>query len=239
MHFLNVKLDAAEARAGALRRFYAEELGFPDVRGEGTRPVFEVGTTVIEFTPVDRGWPFYHFALRVPRNRFPAAREWFAKRTELLRDQESGGTTFRFDNWNADACYALDPCGNIVELIAHHELPEEGPERSAFNADELLGLCELGLVGADTRKMASALVTLGVPLWDGTVDEPGRLAFMGDREGVLILSPEGRGWMPTGRAAEQHRVEALVSGERDAEATLPGTAHRITTSVSSWGRPAS
>ena len=230
MHFLHVKLDAAQARAAALRRFYGDELGFPDVRGKSKGPVFEVGTTVIEFTPIDRGRPFYHFALRVPRNRFTAAREWLGEQTELLRDEESGETTFRFDNWNADACYALDPCGNIVELIAHHELPEEGSEGTAFSADEILGLCELGLVGGDTRNMASALVTLGIPLWDGTVDEPGRLAFMGDREGVLILSPEGRGWMPTGRAAEQHRVEALVSGERHEETTLPGTAHRISMS---------
>jgi catechol 2,3-dioxygenase-like lactoylglutathione lyase family enzyme len=230
MHFLHVKLDAAEARAAAVRRFYADELGFPDIRGKSRGPVFEVGTTVIEFTPVGRGRPFYHFALRVPRNRFPAAREWLAEHAELLRDEESGETTFRFDNWNADACYALDPCGNIVELIAHHELPEEGPDGIAFSADELLGVCELGLVGADTRKMASALVTLGIPLWDGTVDEPGRLAFMGGREGVLILSPEGRGWMPTRRAAQPHPVEARVSGARDAEATLPGTAHRITMS---------
>jgi catechol 2,3-dioxygenase-like lactoylglutathione lyase family enzyme len=230
MQILNLKLEAAEARVGELWRFYAEELGFPEIRSGGTPLVLGFGRTVIEFRPVGRRRPFDHFALRVPRNRFTAAREWLAKRTELLPDVESGSTEFRFDNWNADACYALDPCGNIIELIAHHELPEEGPEGIPFSANELLGVCELGLVGADTRKMASALVTLGIPLWDGTVDEPGRLAFMGDREGALILSPEGRGWMPTGRAAERHPVEALVSGERDAEATLPGTAHRITMS---------
>jgi catechol 2,3-dioxygenase-like lactoylglutathione lyase family enzyme len=237
VRFLHVKLDAEEARGDALRRFYADELGFPYVRGRATDPVFEVGTTAIEFRPVGLGRPFYHFALRVPRNRFAAARVWLAARTELLPDEQSGETTFRFDNWNADACYAQDPCGNIVELIAHHELPEESPESPAFSADELLGLCELGLVGADTRKMASALVTLGIPLWDGTVDGPGRLAFMGDREGVLILSPEGRGWMPTGRAAERHGVEALLSGERDAVATLPGTPHRITISSANSFRP--
>jgi catechol 2,3-dioxygenase-like lactoylglutathione lyase family enzyme len=238
VHLLHVKLDAAEARVSALGRFYADELGLPDVRDGGTNPVVKVGTTVIEFKPVGHGRPFYHFALRVPRNRFGAAREWLAGRTELLRDEQSGETTFRFDNWNADACYAHDPCGNIVELIAHHELPEESPEGAAFSAGELLGVCELGLVSADVGKMARALVTLGIPLWDGSVDEPGRLAFMGGREGVLILSPEGRGWMPTGRAAERHRVEALISGEGDAEAILPGTPHRITiSSASSVGPP--
>jgi hypothetical protein len=127
-------------------------------------------------------------------------------RTGLLPDEESGETTFRFDNWNADACYAHDPCGNIVEVIAHHELPEESPESPAFSADELLGLCELGLVGADLRKMANALDTLGIPLWDGTVDEPGRLAFMGDRRG---------------------RSDSLARGTRlDANRTCRGTASR-------------
>jgi catechol-2,3-dioxygenase len=139
MHFLNVKLDAEEARTAALRRFYGEELGFPDVRGEDTRLVFEVGTTVIEFTPVGRGRPFYHFALRVPRNRFAAAREWLAKRTELLHDEESGQTTFRFDNWNAEACYAHDPCGKTRRFRrskgvgAREEPPRRSLHSSAFH----------------------------------------------------------------------------------------------------------
>lgn len=50
---------------------------------------------------------------------------------------------------------------------------------------------------------------------------------MGDREGVLILSPVGRGWVPTGRTAEVHRIEATVAGADDAEVTLPGTPHRV------------
>lgn len=52
------------------------------------------------------GWPFYHFALRVPRNRLAMARDWLARHAELLPDEDSGETTFHFDNWNAEACYA-------------------------------------------------------------------------------------------------------------------------------------
>jgi hypothetical protein len=88
-------------------------------------------------------------------------------------------------------------------------------------------MCELGLVGPDTRAMAAALEPLGISLWDGTLDEPGGLAFIGGRDGVLILSQPGRGWMPTGRPAEIHPVEAIVAGSRDAEVTLPGTPHRV------------
>ena len=44
-----------------------------------------------------------------------------------MADEGSGETTFPFESWNAEACYALDPGDNIVELIAHHELPDESP----------------------------------------------------------------------------------------------------------------
>jgi hypothetical protein len=217
MRILRIRLQVAKSRMEALERFYGR-LGVPAADDGG----FQIGATALEFTPAS-GEPFYHFALRVPRNRFGSAREWLASRTELLAETE-------FDNWNAEACYAHDPAGNIVELIAHHELPEEAPVDRPFSGEELLGVCELGLVGPDTRSMAGALEELGIELWDGTL-EPGRLAFMGGRDGVLILTPTGRGWMPTDRPAEPHAVEAVVGGTRDDEAILPGTSHRIRTTV--------
>ena len=223
MRILDVRLHLGEAAEDATRRFYQDQLGFPkEGRGLG------VGHTTLRFDAARGEEPFYHFALRVPRNRFAAAREWFAARTPLLADPASGETTFRFENWKADACYGLDPAGNIVELIAHGELPEEG-SAGPFTSSELLGICEVGVVGADTRAMANALKPLGIHLSDGSLDEPGRLAFMGGRDGVLILCPEGRGWMPTGRPAELHPVEVTLAGNRAAEVALPGTQHRIRT----------
>lgn len=229
MRFLEVRLDAAEASGEQLAHFYGDRLGLPSA--EGRWHAFRAGSTVIDFSPARDAEPFYHFALRIPRNRFPAARDWLAAQAELLPDQESGETTFDFTNWNAVACYAHDPCGNIVEVIAHRELPEETPDGQPFTADELLGVCEVGIVGPDVRAMALSLEPLGIRLWDGTIDEPGRLAFMGGRDGVLILSPTGRGWIPTGRPAEVHRVETAVAGDRDAEVTLPGTPYRVQTNA--------
>jgi len=153
------------------------------------------------------------------------------KRAELLPDAETGRTTFDFTFWNAEACYVHDPCGNIVELIAHHELPEESPGDGGFDGRELIGVCELGAPGPDVPAMAQDLGSLGIELWDGTVDEPGRLAFMGGRDGVLILAPLGRAWLPTGRPAEPHPVGALIAGEREGEVVLPGTRHRVRTTA--------
>jgi catechol 2,3-dioxygenase-like lactoylglutathione lyase family enzyme len=215
MRILEAQLLVSDAALAATEHFYRDELGLPAASG-GLR----AGYTTIELTPV-RGEPFYHFALRVPKNRLAAAREWAARRTEILHD-------VRFDNWSAAACYLEDPAGNIVELIAHGELPEESSNDGPFEADELLGMCELGLVGPDTGPMAASLGELGIELWDGSL-ERGRLAFMGSREGVLILSPVGRGWMPTSRPAEPHPVNVRVTGSSAGEAVLPGTPHRIRT----------
>jgi catechol 2,3-dioxygenase-like lactoylglutathione lyase family enzyme len=215
MRILEIKLQISAPAAAPTERFYRETLGLP-AQGEG----FRVGQTNVELAPVAEAEPFYHFALRVPRNRFAAAREWLSNRTPVL------GET-RFDTWHAEACYFEDPAGNIVELIAHEGLPDEGPE-GAFAGTELLGVCELGVVGPETRGMAAALEEIDLELWDGSL-EPGRLAFMGSRDGVLILCPEGRGWMPTDRPAEPHPVEATLASHRVAEAVLPRTRHRIRT----------
>jgi catechol 2,3-dioxygenase-like lactoylglutathione lyase family enzyme len=215
MRILEIRLQISELAVVPTERFYRGTLGLP-----ADRESFRVGHTDVELVPASEGEPFYHFALRVPRNRFTAARDWLDARTPVLAET-------RFENWNAEACYFHDPAGNIVELIAHHGLPDEGPD-GAFAGIELLGVCELGLVGPDTGRMAAALEEVGVGLWDGSL-EPGGLAFMGGRDGVLILCPEGRGWMPTERGAEPHPVDAIVAGERAAEAALPGTRHRIRT----------
>lgn len=235
MQILQVRFHAAAEHTEALRSFYADQLGLSAVGGHGSYG-FRAGASVITFSPINNGQPFYHYALRVPRNRFVAAHDWLAGHAELLVDQRSGETRFAFENWDAEACYAHDPCGNIVELIAHHGLPEEGAGGRPFSAAELLGVCELGLVGVDTPAMARALESVRIGLWDGTVDEPGRLSFMGDRDGVLILSPAGRGWLPTGRPAELHAVEVVVGGLDEAEIVLPGTPHHVRTIGAGYDR---
>ena len=160
----------------------------------------ETGETELEFEAGD-GEPFYHFAFLAPWDRFD----------ELAAGRE----VFDFEAWDARAFYFHDPAGNIVELIAHRGL--EGP----------LGLSELGLVG-DTGAMARKLEALGLQLWDGTLDEEGRLAFVGERGRTLILAPPGRGWMPTERPSERHPVEAELAGVTPGEVALEDGLYRIT-----------
>jgi hypothetical protein len=163
---------------------------------------FDTGETELEFTAAD-GAPFYHFALLAPRDRFA---DLLAATPDPLPDRETGEIVFDFDNWDAKAFYFHDPAGNIVEVIAHEGIDEHG-------------LSELGLVG-DPNELAAPLFELGLELWDGTLDEPGRLAFVGEKGRTLILAPEGRGWLPTGRPSEPHPVEAVIAGPPPARVEL-------------------
>jgi hypothetical protein len=154
---------------------------------------FDLGETKLEFTPAE-GQPFYHFALLAPPSRFD---ELLAATPSPLPGSH-GKVVFDFDFWDAKAFYFHDPARNIVEVIAHEGIDEHG-------------LSELGLVGGP-KELAPPLFELGLELWDGTLDEPDSLAFVGERGRTLILVPEGRGWLPEGVRAEPHPVEAVVSG---------------------------
>jgi hypothetical protein len=144
----------------------------------------------------------------------------------LLPDPDSGEVVFDFDNWGALACYFHDPAGNIVELIAHRGISEADPG-GEFSARELIGFSELGLVG-DPASMAEALEKeLGLELWDGTVTEPGRLAFMGERARTLILSAPHRGWLPTGRPAVAYRIVLHLAGAREKQIQLEDSLYDI------------
>jgi catechol 2,3-dioxygenase-like lactoylglutathione lyase family enzyme len=221
MNFLHVRLRVPEGSLSALATFYSKTLGIE----ETDETTFAIGATRLEFVP-GPGRPFYHYALLVPGNRFDEALEWAGDRTELLPDEDNGEVVFDFSNWEAHACYFHDAVGNIVELIAHRGIGETAAE-GPFGAAELLGVSELGLVG-EPAAMADLLAgRLGLEVWDGTLDEPGRLAFVGERARTLILCPAGRGWLPTGRPAEPHAVEAVLSGSPEGEVALEDARYRV------------
>jgi hypothetical protein len=233
MNFLNVRLQAPREAAAELRSFYVDrlELDRAENGGEYVAGV-HVGTSTLHFSPASPGAaPFYHFALLLPGNRFEPAHTWLAGRTQLLPEPNTGDTLFDFDNWNALASYCLDPVGNIVELIAHRGVAEASAERP-FSGRELVGFSEVGLVVNNKPEAVTVLAReADLEVWDGEVDDPARLVFVGERGRTLILCTPGRGWLPTGRAAELHPIEITLAGTRDADIRLSGTPHRVRSRV--------
>jgi hypothetical protein len=228
MRFARVRLRAPATAIESLAAFYGGTLGFAATALEGRGVTIGAGETAIEFAPGAAN-PFYHFAFLVPGDRFDAALGWAAAGARLLPDEESRKVVFEFAAWDARACYFHDPAGNIVELVAHHGIGESAAT-GAFHPQELIGLSELGLVGDPTTMAEKLARRLGLALWDGTIDEPGRLAFVGERGRTLILCPRGRGWLPTGRPAEPHAAEVILVPAGTHHAVLEAGPYRIVAS---------
>ena len=204
----DVELSVSRAVGGELDRFYVEDLGLGKIPAEDVPGGYAVGPARLRFSEtVDDSAPFYHFALLAPGDRFAEARRWLSGAAPLLSDSD-GQTTFDFDFWDAKASYAVDPAGNIVEIIAHRGVAESGGS-GAFDPGELRGVSEVGLVTGAVTDAVQALHQAGLPLWAGST-EADSLAFCGAKAHTLIVCSPGRGWLPTDRPAEVHPVQAQI-----------------------------
>lgn len=218
MRFARVTLYAPARALPELAEFYGDRLGLPILERSREAVAIAVGETRLELVG-GGGDPFYHVALLVPGDRFDAALGWIRQRVDLLPDAESGDAVFAFTGWGAQAVYFHDPAGSIVELIAHTGLGESGAG-GAVSGAELVGLSEVGLVG-DTAALAGTLgEKLGLELWDGRVGVEGWLGFVGEKARTLILSPPGRGWLPTERPAEPHPLEIVLAAPSRGEVVI-------------------
>jgi catechol 2,3-dioxygenase-like lactoylglutathione lyase family enzyme len=210
-----VELRLPSARADEQLRFYSETLG---LAREGA--AVRAGATLLQFEDAPLSSPL-HFAFNVPENQIREARDWAAERAPLLSDGDN--ELIDFSGWNAHAVYFRDPDGNIVELIARHDLPNASTE--PFSAASLLEVSEAGVPTSDVPGVVDLLAgELGAPLYDG---DRSRFAALGDPEGLFIVVPLRRPWYPTALAARDAPLEVVVRGGNTQTLELPGTSCRV------------
>jgi catechol 2,3-dioxygenase-like lactoylglutathione lyase family enzyme len=187
-----VEIWLGSARQNAQRSLYGEVLGLKVSDPAGALTV-QIGATRLVFT--DGPSSPQHFAIRIPSAANADALSWLAERVELLADGD-GGRAFAFPDWNADAVYFRDPDRNVVELIAHHDLPE--PYRPPFGPGAMLGVCEVGVPVDDVGEYLESLERgMGAQRWSG---DGVSFAAAGDKRGSLIVVRRGRVWYPTADA---------------------------------------
>ena len=186
--------------------FYAQTLGLPALQATPESVTFRVGASRLTFAAA-AGRPIYHFAFNIPENQFDAAVDWLRRRVPLIADS-AGTDIFYSEGWNAHNVYFYDPGGNIVELIARHDLP--GATDRPFDAASLLNISEIGIAADDVPAQVAAIQErVDAPPFRG----PGSDTFtpLGDDEGLFIVVQRGRIWYPeTGKPAEHVPITMVV-----------------------------
>jgi catechol-2,3-dioxygenase len=186
------RLELLSGDLQAQRDFYANVLDLPVILTSSALEV-NVGATDLVFK---QAWSdfdgAYHFAFNIPENQFHAAKEWISSRIQLLRDS-TGQDEFPSKSWNSDSVYFLDPAGNVLELIARHNL--KNAVDGDFSREQILNVSEIGLPSEDVVAFADELCTkLGLSVF---LQEPNaNFTPVGDDHGLLILPARDRIWKP-------------------------------------------
>jgi catechol-2,3-dioxygenase len=190
MNITRLELLAADLQAQ--RNFYTDVLELPvnlmpsslEVKAGATDLVFKQAWSDFEGA--------YHFAFNIPENQFRAAKEWISSRVPLLRDS-NGQEEFPSKSWNSDSVYFLDSAGNVLELIARHNMKNAAD--GDFGSQQILNVSEIGLPSENVVAFADELCTkLGLSVF---MQEPNEnFTPVGDDHGLFILPARDRIWKP-------------------------------------------
>lgn len=186
--------------------FYSKILELRVCDKSDTRISFSVGHTILSFSLVTDQKPYYHFAFGIPTNKVEEAHAYIAERTTIL-PFDAYSTIANFSNWNAHAFYFHDNQNNILEFIAHHDLPTTSNQ--PFTSSSIIGICEIGVPVEDVTEACKIInKEFEVPYFK----KGPRLdvfSVMGDENGLLIVTQAGRGWLPTQQPAKRHFTKVV------------------------------
>lgn len=190
------RLTLLTADVPALTAFYGERLGLPITAASAERLTLAVGADCLTFEAAPAGTaPFYHLAFDVPASALDAAADWLAAAAPLL-PMSDGARIAEFPNWQARSTYALDPAGNILELIGRRP-PGTEAVAAPFGAAQVRGLSEIGVVAPNLPAIVARLqAEIGLPTF-ARQPPTERFVVFGTDDGLLIVVPPGRAWFPT------------------------------------------
>jgi hypothetical protein len=194
-HFYGVRLGMRVSEINPVEEAFTVKAG-------STKMIFKQWNSATE-TEKKGIEPFYHFAWMIPRNQFQQAKQWAASRVTLSTDGERDQTYST--NWDSHSLYFEDPAGNIVELIAHHK--ENNEQEGAFSVENILKVCEIGLVSEDVPATVHELEKVGLLRWGEGSDT---FSPVGDRNGLFIVVRKERVWFFSNQKAQIFPLEATI-----------------------------
>lgn len=175
-----------------LKDFYVNKLGLDPLIDSDHNVKFKIGSSELTFlSDIGIEAPYYHFAFNIPENQMNEAIYWLNKKTKLI--EYEGSPVIDFPNWNAHSVYFYDPAGNIVELIARHNINTSSND--PFSAASLLNISEIGMPVDSVKEFVELTKDkLNEKLWWGNLET---FAAIGDEEALFIAVTAKRNWFPT------------------------------------------
>lgn len=207
------------------KAFYGSILGLPMLESDAQHLVFQVGSSCLKLTLQTGFSGQYHFAFDVPENQLEAAKTWLESRAELIADT-NGDLVFGGGDWNSDAVYFSDPHGNILELIARHDL--ENASQTEFSSASIVNISEIGLASDNVPDVLKWLERhLQLEIYKSSSDT---FAPVGNAHGLLILVQNAREWFPsTGVFAMPQPVNLVIEGIQNQTLEIPNLPYQIKT----------
>ena len=187
MQITRLELHTSDLKEQAL--FYGETLGLDTRIIAGTQVLVRAGASELVFTQAEENRHcLYHFAFNIPENQFETAKKWLGLRAGLLAN-EDGNTTINSETWNSQSLYFKDTAGNILELIARHDL------QNASEQFEILSISEIGLGTQDVPALVKTFQQkTGLLAYKNESSET--FTAVGDADGLFIVVKQGRIWYP-------------------------------------------
>jgi catechol 2,3-dioxygenase-like lactoylglutathione lyase family enzyme len=180
--------------------FWTEELGLDFEQNSSGSFRVQLGTSRLVFNPSPTFIvPRYHFAINIPSNQIENALEWLINKdgkfpdgpknpVKIWTNSESGAQITRRDLFNAHSIYFSDPAGNVIELVARHDLNNAQP--GPFTKSMFLNISEVSIVTRDIRKAAPLLESIfGVSEIEGSTNS---YKPIGGLNGFFVLIVPGR-----------------------------------------------
>ncbi|MFJ7737367.1 glyoxalase [Lysinibacillus sp. NPDC097287] len=194
-----------------MQKFYCEIMNLPLITSTTTLFEVQVGTSILSFIQSEKMEETqYHFAFNIPSNLFKKAKEWLRAKVELL--EEDGADEIFFEWSNAHSVYFLDPCENVLEFIAQHDVSPSRDEEY-FSSDLIVNIGEMNVTTDDVLLVGETLKQLGIPVGKHAQLDEKSLNFMGEKEDgtFLLLGPSGRTWYFSSKKAIVSPVKLELS----------------------------
>ncbi|HXS37584.1 MAG TPA: hypothetical protein VN721_12850 [Flavipsychrobacter sp.] len=178
--------------------FYNKTLELPIIIDSEDSISFKAGKTILTFEAITEGKPYYHIAFNITNNKFSDSYEWINNKLDIL-PVEDGINIASYPNWNAQSFYFYDNNASILEFIVRFDLPYYSPK--PFSVDDIIEISEIGIVVNNTEQTSKELYQqFKISYFEKGPRLP-EFIVMGDDYGLLLISQQGRQWVPTHKPA--------------------------------------